>query len=408
MLEKYKKLSREVYVIALSKLVASLGAFIWPLFTIIMRSKTDMSEETLTLLMTVMVFINIVASVTGGLLSDKLGRKIIIVIFELLAMASYLLIIFFPVGMTTAVLLIIGMTFFSVSWPAHDALIANVTKTEEREVAYGLGYMATNLGIVVGPTIGGLLVKDHFTLFIIIDVLTTFLGWSLLVFLVKEPTLDKKKENILEEATSKSMISIIGERPVIFFYGLLLLLTAIIYGQMDFTLQLYFESLFSEFEKLFGFIFGFNGLVVILLTPLITIALAKIKSMNKIMIGLILYGTSMFIYSQSTFLLGLFLAMFIFTVGEIIITVGAGPIMSKLVPSNMMARASSIIGIFYTLGHLIAINIPGYLISNDYGFEFTWLVIVGVSAVAILYLLWFNKRYSRTLNYIDEFENNRK
>lgn len=408
MFKKYKDLSREVYVIALSKLVASIGAFIWPLFVVILRSKTDMDEKTLTVLLSMMVFINIAASITGGFLSDKLGRKIVIVIFELLGMLSYILIIVFPVGMTTAVLLMIGMTFFGVAWPAHDALLANVTSTKEREVAYGLGYMATNLGIVFGPTLGGFLIKDHFTLFIVIDVLTTFMGWLLLVLLVKEPNLDKEQENVLEESTSKSMFSIIKERPVIFYYGILLLLTAVVYGQMDFTLQLYFESLFTNYEKLFGFMFGFNGLVVIVLTPLITYRLAKLKSMTKIFAGLVLYAVSMVIYSQATVMIGLFVAMFVFTLGEVIITVGSGPVMSKLVPGNMMARASSIIGIFYTIGHLIAINIPGYLLSNDYGFEFTWLVIVGIAILGIIYLLWFGTKYSDTLNYIDDFEANRK
>jgi len=408
MFEKYKSLSREVYVIALSKLVASMGAFIWPLFTLILTSKTNLDVGEISVYMTVMVFVNIAASITGGLLSDKIGRKIIIVIFELLGMLSYFMILFFPVGIATAVLLMAGMAFFGVAWPAHDALIANVTKTEERETAYGLGYMASNLGLVFGPAVGGFLIRDHFSTFIIIDVVTTFLGWLLLVTLVKEPNMTQEKENKLEEVTNKSVLQVVKERPVIIYYGLLLLVTSIIYGQIDFTLPLYFESLFDNFEQNFGFIFSLNGLVVVLFTPVITHVFTKLKSMTKILIGIILYMMSMLMYSQFSVLGFLLFSMFVFTIGEIFIQVGSAPVMSKLVPANMMARASSVIGIFYTIGHLIAINIPGYLLDNNYTFKFTWLVIVGVSLIGVLYLLWFSSAYKKTLNYIDDFEKNRK
>jgi len=408
MFENYTNLSKEVYIIALSKLVASLGAFIWPLFVIILRSKVMMDEASITTLMSISVFVSIGASILGGFLSDKIGRKKIIVIFEFLGMLSYLLIIIFPVGMITAILLIIGMMFFGISWPAHDALIANVTKTEERESAYSLGYMATNLGIIIGPSIGGLLIRNHFDLFIAIDVATTFLGWFLLVKLIKEPNVDSEKENMLEESTDKSVLKIVKERPVIFFYGLLLMFTSIIYGQLDFTLPLYVESLFDDFEGFFALNYGLNGLVVLLFTPLLTVLLKKLTAMQKVGIGILLYSLTMFMYSVIDFKIGFFLVMFLFTIGEVIIVIGSGPVMSKLVPANMMARASSLIGIFYTIGHLIAINIPGYLIANDYSFRFVWLSIGFISIFAILYHIYFTKKYSNLLNYVDDFDANRK
>jgi MFS family permease len=130
--------------------------------------------------------------------------------------------------------------------------------------------------------------------------------------------------------------------------------------------------------------------------------------MNKILFGLLLYTLAMVIFSQSNIFMGLIIAMFVFTFGEVVVTIGSAPVMSKLVPANMMARASSVIGIFYTIGHLIAINIPGYLLKENYSYEHTWLVIAVVGLVAIAYFVWFKAKFSATLDFVDDFEGNRK
>jgi Na+/melibiose symporter-like transporter len=408
MFKQYKYLSKEVYIICLSKFVSTLGAFIWPLFVIILRSKLFFSEGKVTMFLVIATGLGIISGITGGIISDKFGRKRTIMIFELLGILSFLMIVFFPIGIQTAYFLLMGMVFFGISWPAHDALLANITKTEERESAYSLSYLAINLGIIVGPALGGLLIKDHFNLFIIIDVITSFIGWSLLMLLVKEPAEDAEIDNEFEEKREGSILKIFVERPIIFFYGILLLFTSAVYGQLDITLPLYIESLFDNFERIFGFLYSWNGLVVVIFTPLITIVLSKKTSMQKVKYGLMLYAIVTFSYVITSNVIGLFLLMAIFTIGEVLITVGISPIMSKIVPANMMARASSLIAVFYTVGHLIAMLVPGLMLENGASFPLVWFVLGCIAVLAYVYFYFFNRTFKDILGAVDKFDRNRK
>jgi len=405
--KQYKGLSYEVYLISLSRLVVSVGAFIWPLFVIILDTKLNMSTKEITIYALVSMVISLLSSMGGGILSDKFGKKKTIVLFELLGMISFLLIIFFEIGIITAVLLMVGMLFFGLAGPAHEALLANITKTEERETAYSLNYIAMNLGFIVGPALGALLLENHFTLFIIIDVFTTLLGWILLVMFVKE----KKHivtENAYETETKDSIISIMRNRPVIFFYGLLSFFTSFTYGQLDFTLPLYITSLFKDGDKVFGLMYSFNGLVVVLFTAAITFLFRRKTAMTKLTIGYALYIITLFAFSVVDFKIGLFGLMFIFTIGEIIIAIGGAPIISKIVPKNLMGKISGIMSIFYISGHMIATLIPGSLIDAGYSFSYVWVVVGLLSLVGYGYFFIFRAKYGKILNEVDSFDLNRK
>lgn len=405
--DQYKGLSIEVYLISLSRLVTTMGAFIWPMFVMILKTKIHMTEGEITLYAMISMGVAILSSLAGGVLSDKIGRKRTIVLFELLGMISFASIVFFEVGIISAVFLMIGMMFFGLAGPAHEALLANITKTEERETAYSLNYIAMNLGIIIGPAVGGLLLDNYFSLFIIIDVLTTFLGWLLLILLVKE----RKQvviENEYENNTKDSMISIVRKRPIIFFYGLLMFFTSFTYGQLDFTLPLYVVSLFGESGEFFGLLYSFNGLTVVLFTALVTNLLRKKTAINKIIIGFAFYIVALFAYSIVDFKIGLFFLMFLFTIGEIIIAIGGGPILSKIVPQNLMGRIAGTMSVFYMTGHLLAMLIPGLLLDKEFSFKFVWIVVGSLSLIGYGYLFLFKIKYGKIIDKVDSLDSNRK
>jgi len=404
---QYGGLSREVYIIALSKLVQSVGAFIWPLFVLILKQKLFMSPGEVSAFLVVGMIVSLISSLAGGVIADKIGRKRTIVIFQFIGMLMYSLVVVFDIGFITAILLMAGMMFYGLTGPAHDALMANITKTEERETAYSLSYLLTNLGIVIGPAIGGLLLTNHFTLFILIDVFTSFLGWLLLLSFVKEKH-DKQTINELEQEVKEPVLKIIKDRPVIIFYGLVGLFTSFSYGQLDFALPLYIDQLFGESSStIFGFLFSFNGLVVVLFTSLITYILRRMKALRKMFYGFLVYTIVIFAYSVVDFTVGLFALMFIFTIAEIMLSIGSGPILSKIVPTNILGRVTGFLYFFYMGGHILAITIPGPLIDNGMSFKSVWLILGCLSSIGLIYFSFFIKRYGHIIDKVDEYDVNR-
>jgi MFS family permease len=107
------------------------------------------------------------AAVIGGSLADKHGRRKILLITTTLSimfwpafLAINVLAAFFAVN--ALILLVVIMTLFSfvgtMGGPSVSALMADLTPPEKRGANFGFLGMCNDLGLVIGPTIGGLLV----------------------------------------------------------------------------------------------------------------------------------------------------------------------------------------------------------------------------------------------------------
>lgn len=404
--DQYKHLSIGVYIVAFSRFINTLGAFIWPLFTLILTSKVGLSEGEIAAFVSASMVLGLLFTLLGGYLADHIGRKRVIVIFEFIAILFFLSVAFVPEGMWIAYMLLFGQLAFSVTGPAHDSLMANITRTEERESAFSLIYLSLNVGIIVGPAVGGLLLRDHFVLFILIDVFTTFISYLLLVFFIKEQP-DKVQTNEMEETVDVSIFKIVKQRPVILFYGLLLVVTSFAYGQLDLTLPLYVTSLFDDFERIYGFLYSTNGLTVVIFTVIITYVFRHTRALDKMMIGLGIYILSNVLYAFNTSLVGLYAVMVVFTLGEIIMSIGAGPIMSRIVPENLIGRVSGAISVMYILGHVLATMLSGTLLELDYSFRGLWLIVAGITSLGMVYFIWFRTKFGHIINKADAFDQNR-
>ncbi|WP_241781726.1 MFS transporter [Paenibacillus sp. DMB5] len=98
-------------------------------------------------------------SPVGGQLSDRLGRKPMLIAGLLLTVISDLM---FAVGDTLTILYIarfIGGIGVGIMVPANMAYVADMTTPDTR--AKGMGYLGAsmNLGMVLGPGLGGLIAE---------------------------------------------------------------------------------------------------------------------------------------------------------------------------------------------------------------------------------------------------------
>lgn len=72
-------------------------------------------------------------------------------------------------SINTLVLMTLASTLQNLENPSFDALVAELTPYKQREKAYSLMYFAMNLGLVMAPTIGGMLFKDYLNLAFLIN-----------------------------------------------------------------------------------------------------------------------------------------------------------------------------------------------------------------------------------------------
>lgn len=325
LLSTYKGLPREIYILFLGKIVNAMGAFVQPLMSLILTQKLGMSAGEAGELVTFMAVCQVPCIIMGGKLTDTIGRKKVITIFQTMGIIMLIICGIIPLSITTAKFMILSSCFYSISMPAYDALNADLTNESNRKSSYSLLYMGVNIGFSIGSMIGGFLYNNYLPLIFIGDAATTVIALLLIIFYIKEP--NKQEEVVLdfeEEDLQRSTLSVILKRPILFLFPLMMLLFQFAYSQWVFTLPIQLGELFNEGgARLYGFLGGFNGIIVITFTPILTYFTKKYRTLNIMSAGGMLYGLSFIIYAFAYYKISFFVATLALTIGEVLIVTNA-------------------------------------------------------------------------------------
>jgi len=138
-------------------------------------------------------------SFPGGFLSDKIGYKRALIVFNIMAMFGYSLVIIINTWWAVLVGALFFISWTAISLPAVMSMIAHVIPKKKHTMGVTLHSLIRRLPMALGPIFGGLLIKYlgtelgirvAFGIAIGLAAIATILQW----FLAKEP--EKKKETI--------------------------------------------------------------------------------------------------------------------------------------------------------------------------------------------------------------------
>ncbi|MBQ2528503.1 MAG: MFS transporter, partial [Spirochaetales bacterium] len=154
---QYKGLRKELYILFIGRIMTNMGAMIWPMFTLILNRKLGLNATVIAACVVIFSLVNLPVSLIGGKLADKLNKKNIIVVCDLVSIASFIYCAIVPVTITSIAIFAVASLFQTIEWPSYDALVADFSTSGDRERAYSLSYLGTNLGLVLSPTLAGFL-----------------------------------------------------------------------------------------------------------------------------------------------------------------------------------------------------------------------------------------------------------
>jgi len=249
-----------------------------------------------------------------GSLSDRYGRKPIIVMSLIGSVVSNLLLAFvFSEIILSAVLFITARAFagiFAANISAAQAVISDITSPEDRTKGIGLISAAFGLGFVFGPAIGGVLSQNFgYSFPVYISAALSLVAVLLAVFVLKE-TLPKEiqlrnrnKKSSTNPLNIKLFIKTlkdqsIGKYIIIFFVAVFSFSN--IFG----TIQLFAERKdgLNLNQAEIGYVFSFMGLVgAVVQIFLIKIFKQKFGEVNSLVLGcfLAIFGLGMIGFSES-------------------------------------------------------------------------------------------------------------
>ena len=387
---------KEIYVIFVAKIINALGCFVMPLLTIILTQNVGLSIQMTGFYISLSGLLYLPAVLVGGKLADTIGRKKVIMLFDGLAAGFYILAGFMKPSMPMVYVLMLAGACMVTAKPAHDALIADLTTPETRNGAYALSYMGWNIGFALGPAVGGMLYKNHLPLVFIGDALTALIALSLIALYIPE-TILRTKEDItdasrrLEKREGGSILTVLLKRPILIYFAIIMLGYNFAYAQWSFMLPMQIMQNFSvDGAKFFGYIAGFNGLVVMLFTPIVMKIVEEIKSMRRMVYGGLFYAFGFGMLGVTHSLSFVFLWAFTFTIGEIILAISVTPFIVNHTPVSHRGRMNSVIPVMFGLGETLGPVGMGYAltyVSMDTG----WMFIGITTFIFSLFMLGLEK-----------------
>lgn len=388
----YGGLPRSIYVLFIARIINRLGGFVYAFLALYLKTKLGMSEWEIANYVLINGAVSMLSPFIGGFVADKKGRKIIFVAVQLLGS-----LFFVACGLLTdtrpeliPVLLIIASFLYNMVGPINNAMVADITKNQDdRRRSYSLIYLGINIGVAIGPILGGFLLANYVKWFFLGDAITTMISVVLVALFVEETMLSSKE---MEEAEGGEKMEsgvtalIFIKKPILFMYTLFAILNSAVYAQMGFGLSLHMNHVFGvEYGAgYYGMLLSFNAVVVLALTILLMELLKRFRPVYNVALASLLntigFGMIAFIGSR----LPLFFAsVFIWTVAEIVMVTNSNVFIMSHTPVNYRGRFSAIIEFLMGVGFVVSPRIMSHMMVN-YSYETAWKGIGVISMVAFL------------------------
>jgi len=346
----FQSYPRQFWLLSLLMMLAWLFySIIWSYLLLYFSQRLGQPLSGVAWLMTLNAVVGVASSFLGGSIADRFGRKGVMVFSLLFSAVGWFF--FRSAGNLPVVALLVVVT--GATTPlyrlATDAMVADLVPVENRLDAYSMLRMWNNLGVAIGPAIGGFLISiSYFITFSVVGIgfaVIGVLGWLLMRetgtrhALVKndDTKISRGYRTILQD---KTFVKILGA------YTLNRVCTSILWV----TLAAYTKQNFGLAESTYGFIPATNAVMVITLQLLITRRVNRHRPSSAMVAGTLVYAISIFSVAFGEGFWWFWLCMVGATVGEMILVPTTTTFTSKLAPPDLRARYMSLYTFTWTIG----------------------------------------------------------
>ncbi|WP_287951020.1 MFS transporter [Acidiplasma sp.] len=392
--------NRQVIVVSLSSMMRSIGmGASWPFMAIFLSLYLHLAVYIVGIVFTLLSLMSMVFSLIGGYLADLMGRKFTLMLGSISGIFIYLFIALsfqFNAYLITIILFIFSSFSGSLVYPSASALISDVTLSDEREGAYSVYRILSNVGWAIGPFIGSLIYNTGIVYIFYSLVLASILQ-SVIIIFVKNP-------NTLRKTVSGGNPFIVYDK-YLFIFSIATFFVILLSSQFSVSLPLYSEIVIKINVSYLGYIYAVNGLVVVIgQYPLIKL-FSRFGDIITFMAGALFYALGYFIVAFSTNVIDLMLDMVIITIGENLTTPTINTVISKMVSHEKTGRYMGFNSMFNSIGRAFGPSIGTYIMYTfHYNGIITWSLIATFGIFSVLAIIIFSGMYKKSGNtYINRY-----
>lgn len=368
---------REIWVLSAAMLVNRIGTMILPFLVLYLTKELHFSDSRAGAMFAFYGAGTLIASPASGALSDAFGAlrvmRVSLIGAGLVALVFPFVRGFVPVAAVTLALSLLTELFR----PASMTIVSQFADPERRKPAFALTRLAINLGMSIGPAIGGLLAGISFVALFWVDGLTS-LAAALVLFLAL--TLRAAPRATQPDPARKSGISFRALRdPRMAWLLIAQVPIGIVFFQFESAMPLFLVREMHFSATTYGLLFTINTVLIVALEIPLNLATAHWSHRRTLSIGALLVGLGFGVLAFAGGTWVVVLSVVAWTFGEMVLFPGLSAYVADISPDD---RRGEFMGL-YLMSFGLSFSIGPWLgtaVLDRFGATSLW---VGCAAIGV-------------------------
>ena len=380
---------RALWLLIIGMVVNVTGSsFLWPLNTIYIHDHLGKSLSVAGVVLMLNSAASVIGNLYGGSLFDKIGGYKSIIL-----------------GISITLTALVGLTFWH-GWPAYIVFqiiigfgtgiifpsmyaMAGSVWIEGGRKAFNAIYVAQNLGVALGASLGGIVAAHSFQLIFLANTIMYVLFLLIAIFGYKGILVDSGKQatidlNVPAGKNKKNLTALL-----ILCTGYLLCWVA--YVQWQTTIASYTQEIHISLTQ-YSLLWSINGALIVVGQPLLNSVLKHLTASLKLqmIIGIVIFIVSFLVAGKATLFSGFLVGMIILTIGEMFIWPAVPTVAFDLAPKGREGFYQGIVNSTATGGRMIGPLLGGMLVDM-YNMSALFIVLIGLFLIAIVTTLFYDR-----------------
>ena len=395
----YDEYPRQFWILVGGSFIDTVGRTILnPFLMLYVTKRFNVGMTEVGILFGLMSIANTLGSTLGGALTDRLGRKGMMILGLVISgLSSLVMGLAGTFELIFAVVVFVGL-FASIGFPAQQAMVADLLPEEKRSGGFGVFRVVANMAWILGPMIGGLLAARSYMPLFICDAVFSSITAGIVLLAIRE-TRPTPREGEPEQTMAQTFAGyrdVLRDGTYVLFIGACILMT-IVYLQLYSTLGVYLRDTHGIPEQAYGYLLSMNATAVVLLQIPIAHRVSRYRPMMMMALGTLLYAIGFGMYGIFSSYALFALAMFIITVGEMVVMPTAQALVAKIAPEDMRGRYMAVFGFSWLIPQATGPLLAGLIMDNADP-RWVWYAAVLVGLVAAVAFTRLNRRVEQSVD----------
>jgi MFS family permease len=380
---------RALWLLIIGMIVNVTGSsFLWPLNTIYIHDHLGKSLSVAGIVLMLNSAASVIGNLYGGSLFDKIGGYKSIILGISITLAALVGLTFWHGWVAYIVFQIIIGFGTGIIFPSMYAMAGSVWKEGGRK-AFNAIYVAQNLGVALGASLGGIVAAHSFQLIFLANTVMYVLFLLIAVFGYKGILVDSGKQGTID-----INVPTVTNRKNL--YALLILCTGyllcwVAYVQWPTTIASYTQEIHISLTQ-YSLLWSINGALIVVGQPLLNSVLKHLTASLKLqmIIGIGIFIVSFLVAGKATVFSGFLVGMIILTIGEMFIWPAVPTVAFDLAPKGREGFYQGIVNSTATGGRMVG-PLMGGMIVDMYNMSALFIVLIVLFLIAIITTLLYDR-----------------